>query len=59
MSDNQENEDQSIKTVSIDKRTLSNGLIIEELESGPPGGKVAVPGKIVRICWLSLEIICL
>lgn len=51
MSDNQENEDQSIKPASIDKRTLSNGLTIEELESGPPGGKVAVPGKNVTIYY--------
>lgn len=54
MSVNQENEDQSIKTVSIDKRTLSNRLTIEELGSGPPGGKVAVPGKNVKIYYTGM-----
>lgn len=39
--------EESTKTVPIDRRTLSNGLTIEELESGPPGGKVAVQGKKV------------
>ncbi|KAL0425857.1 UNVERIFIED_CONTAM: Peptidyl-prolyl cis-trans isomerase FKBP43 [Sesamum radiatum] len=38
-------EDQPTNTVPLQKRTLSNGLIIEELASGPPGGKVAAPGK--------------
>ncbi|KAL0429013.1 UNVERIFIED_CONTAM: Peptidyl-prolyl cis-trans isomerase FKBP43 [Sesamum radiatum] len=38
-------EDQTTNAVPLQKRTLSNGLIIEELASGPPGGKVAAPGK--------------
>lgn len=47
MSVNQLNEEESTESVPIDRRTLSNGLTIEELASGPPGGKVAVPGKKV------------
>lgn len=54
MSGNQEDEDQSAKTVPKHSRTLSNGLTIEELESGPQGGKVAVPGKTVKICYTGL-----
>lgn len=51
--DNQETtpmnyEDQTTNAVTIQNRTLSNGLVIEELASGPPDGKVARPGK--RVC---------
>lgn len=56
MSDNQETENESYSTqvVSIDTKTLSNGLIIKELESGPPGGKVAVTGKTVYFLFVGL-----
>ncbi|XP_059651547.1 peptidyl-prolyl cis-trans isomerase FKBP43-like [Cornus florida] len=33
-------------------RTLSNGLIIEELEMGKPDGKMAAPGKKVKVNYL-------
>ncbi|KAL0464658.1 UNVERIFIED_CONTAM: Peptidyl-prolyl cis-trans isomerase FKBP43 [Sesamum latifolium] len=47
-------EDQTTNAVSLQKRTLSNGLIIEELASGPPGGKVAAPGKKVKIYYTGM-----
>ncbi|KAL0379658.1 UNVERIFIED_CONTAM: Peptidyl-prolyl cis-trans isomerase FKBP43 [Sesamum angustifolium] len=47
-------EDQPTNTVPLQKRTLSNGLIIEELASGPPGGKVAAPGKKVKIYYTGM-----
>lgn len=49
MSVNQGNEDESTKIVAIDTRTLSSGLTIEELGSGPSGGKVAALGK--KVCF--------
>ncbi|GER26390.1 peptidyl-prolyl cis-trans isomerase [Striga asiatica] len=36
------------------KRTLSNGLIIEELTKGPLDGKVAAPGKKVKIYYTAM-----
>ncbi|KAK6162492.1 hypothetical protein DH2020_002333 [Rehmannia glutinosa] len=49
-----EHEDQTTNAAPILKRTLSNGLIIEELASGPPGGKVAVPGKKVKFYYTGM-----
>ncbi|XP_042038805.1 peptidyl-prolyl cis-trans isomerase FKBP53-like [Salvia splendens] len=51
MLDNQETETEteSTKIVPFDTRTLSNGLTIKDLSSGPPGGRVAVPGKKIKI----------
>lgn len=40
-------EDKSPKVKSTVIRTLSNGLIIEELAVGEPDGKLAAPGKKV------------
>lgn len=40
-------EDKSLKVKSTVIRTLSNGLTIEELAVGAPGGKLAAPGKKV------------
>lgn len=40
-------EDKSLKVKSTVIRTLSNGLTIEELAVGEPGGKLAAPGKKV------------
>ncbi|KAI3444685.1 hypothetical protein Pfo_001350 [Paulownia fortunei] len=59
MTDNQEStpieyEDQTTNAVPIQKRTLSNGLIIEELASGPPDGKVAALGKKVKIYYTAM-----
>ncbi|KAL1543431.1 peptidylprolyl isomerase [Salvia divinorum] len=45
--DNQKTE--STKIVPFDTRTLSNGLTIKNLSSGPPGGKVASLGKMIKI----------
>lgn len=42
-----ENESHITKTVPLQKFTLSNGLIIEELANGPTNGKIAAPGKMV------------
>ncbi|XP_011090742.1 peptidyl-prolyl cis-trans isomerase FKBP43 isoform X2 [Sesamum indicum] len=47
-------EDQTTNAVPLQKRTLSNGLIIEELASGPPGGKLAAPGKKVKIYYTGM-----
>ncbi|XP_057807402.1 peptidyl-prolyl cis-trans isomerase FKBP53-like [Salvia miltiorrhiza] len=55
MSDNQdaetETETESTKIVALDTRTLSSGLTIKELRSGPPGGKVAALGKKIKIYY--------
>lgn len=62
MLDNQETETEteSTKIVPFDTRTLSNGLTIEDLSSGPPGGRVAVPGKkVCFICWLDQRLVAL
>lgn len=50
-------EDQISKTESLEKFTLSNGLVIEKLANGPPGGKIAVPGKMVCLFFLKSEIV--
>lgn len=43
-------EDKSLKFVkSTVIRTLSNGLTIEELAAGEPGGKLAAPGKKLKV----------
>lgn len=51
--DNQETtpmnyEDQTTNAVTIQNRALSNGLVIEELASGPPDGKLARRG--IKVC---------
>ncbi|KAL7123594.1 hypothetical protein ACP275_01G114700 [Erythranthe tilingii] len=50
MTDNEE----TTNAVSIQKRTLSNGLIIEELASGSRKGKVATPGKKVKFYYTGM-----
>lgn len=40
-------EDKNVEAKPSQTKTLSNGLIIEELGSGNPDGKVAAPGKKV------------
>ncbi|KAL6498784.1 hypothetical protein OROGR_028331 [Orobanche gracilis] len=57
--DNQENmfvefENQTTKEKPIRKRTLSNGLVIEEVAEGPPDGKVATPGKKVKVYYTAM-----
>ncbi|KAK4418765.1 Peptidyl-prolyl cis-trans isomerase FKBP43 [Sesamum alatum] len=47
-------EDQTTLAVPVQKRTLSNGLIIEELASGPPGRKVAALGKKVKLYYTGM-----
>ncbi|CAA0811277.1 Peptidyl-prolyl cis-trans isomerase FKBP43 [Striga hermonthica] len=47
-------EEQTIHEMRIPKRTLSNGLIIEELANGPLDGKVAAPGKKVKIYYTAM-----
>ncbi|KAK4379388.1 hypothetical protein RND71_001250 [Anisodus tanguticus] len=42
-------EDNSLKVKYIVLRTLSNGLTIEELAVGEPGGKLAAPGKKIKV----------
>ncbi|KAK6804412.1 hypothetical protein RDI58_002196 [Solanum bulbocastanum] len=42
-------EDKSLKVKSTVIRTLSNGLTIEELAVGEPGGKLAAPGKKIKV----------
>ncbi|KAL9176019.1 hypothetical protein ABFS82_02G151200 [Erythranthe guttata] len=59
MADNEEtthvkNDEQTLNAASIQKRTLSNGLIIEELASGPPNGKVAAPGKKIKFHYTGM-----
>ncbi|KAI3449132.1 hypothetical protein Pfo_005797 [Paulownia fortunei] len=59
MADNQENtfikfEIQTTNEKPIQNRTLSNGLIIEEVANGPPDGKVAAPGKKVKIYYTAM-----
>lgn len=41
---------QSTNAKAMQNRTLSNGLIIEEVANGPPDGKVASHGKKVYLC---------
>ncbi|KAK4415996.1 Peptidyl-prolyl cis-trans isomerase FKBP43 [Sesamum alatum] len=59
MTDNQQNtimkdEDQTTSVEPIQKRTLSNGLIIEEMVNGPRDGKVAAAGKKVKIYYTAM-----
>ncbi|XP_055817437.1 peptidyl-prolyl cis-trans isomerase FKBP43-like isoform X2 [Solanum dulcamara] len=42
-------EDKSLKVKSTVIKTLSNGLTIEELAVGAPGGKLAAPGKKIKV----------
>ncbi|KAK4372001.1 hypothetical protein RND71_007385 [Anisodus tanguticus] len=42
-------EDKSLKVKSTVLRTLSNGLTIEELAVGEPDGKLAAPGKKIKV----------
>ncbi|CAK9154516.1 unnamed protein product [Ilex paraguariensis] len=44
-------EDNSVDATSYQVRTLSNGLIIEELETGKPDGKIAAPGRKVKVYY--------
>ncbi|XP_011093212.1 peptidyl-prolyl cis-trans isomerase FKBP43 isoform X2 [Sesamum indicum] len=58
-SDNQQNtimkdEDQTKIAEPIQKRTLSNGLIIEEMVNGPRDGKAAAAGKKVKIYYTAM-----
>lgn len=39
--------EENMNAMPLQRRTLSNGLTIEELANGPPDGKVATPGKTV------------
>lgn len=43
-------ENQSTNAKAMPQRTLSNGLIIEEVANGQPDGKVASHGKKVKLC---------
>ncbi|KAM3322937.1 peptidyl-prolyl cis-trans isomerase FKBP43 isoform X1 [Capsicum chacoense] len=45
-------EDKSLKVKSPVIRTLSNGLIIEELAVGEPDGKLAAPGKKIKVHYI-------
>lgn len=40
-----ESKDNNVDTMSSQARTLSNGLIIEDLELGKSNGKIAAPGR--------------
>ncbi|XP_019230899.1 PREDICTED: peptidyl-prolyl cis-trans isomerase FKBP43 [Nicotiana attenuata] len=44
-------EDKSLKVKSTVIRTLSNGLTIEELATGEPDGKLAAPGKKIKVYY--------
>ncbi|KAL6965012.1 peptidylprolyl isomerase [Sarracenia purpurea var. burkii] len=46
-------ENNNSEAKSCRARTLSNGLIIEELETGKPDGKLAAPGKKVKIHYIA------
>uniref|UniRef100_A0A5B6YT85 peptidylprolyl isomerase n=1 Tax=Davidia involucrata TaxID=16924 RepID=A0A5B6YT85_DAVIN len=45
-------EDNNVDAKSSQARTLSNGLIIEELEMGKPDGKMAALGKKIKVCYI-------
>ncbi|KAL3814910.1 hypothetical protein ACJIZ3_016178 [Penstemon smallii] len=47
-------EDQTTNAIPNQKRTLSNGLIIEVLANGPPDGKVAASGKKIKIYYTAM-----
>ncbi|XP_073038681.1 LOW QUALITY PROTEIN: peptidyl-prolyl cis-trans isomerase FKBP43-like [Primulina eburnea] len=58
MTDNKENSamkyEHQTANAPIQERALSNGLIIEEVTHGPPDGKVAAPGKKVKIYYTAM-----
>lgn len=58
MTDNKENTtikyEHQTANAPIQERALSNGLIIEEVAHGPPDGKVAAPGKKVKIYYTAM-----
>ncbi|XP_073150782.1 peptidyl-prolyl cis-trans isomerase FKBP43-like isoform X6 [Henckelia pumila] len=58
MTDNKENTtmkyEHQTAMAPIQERALSNGLIIEEVAHGPPDGKVAAPGKKVKIYYTAM-----
>ncbi|XP_075474670.1 peptidyl-prolyl cis-trans isomerase FKBP43-like [Primulina tabacum] len=58
MTDNKENTamkyEHQTANAPIQERALSNGLIIEEVTHGPPDGKVAAPGKKVKIYYTAM-----
>ncbi|KAE9446372.1 hypothetical protein C3L33_21731, partial [Rhododendron williamsianum] len=45
-------EDKNVEAKPSQTRTLSNGLIIEDLGSGKPDGKVAAPGKKITVHYV-------
>lgn len=45
-------EDKNVEAKSSQARTLSNGLVIEELEMGKPDGKIAALGKKVQVHYI-------
>uniref|UniRef100_A0A5B6YT91 peptidylprolyl isomerase n=1 Tax=Davidia involucrata TaxID=16924 RepID=A0A5B6YT91_DAVIN len=45
-------ENKNVDAKSSQARTLSNGLIIEELEKGKPDGKMAAPGKKLKVNYI-------
>lgn len=47
-------ENQTTNAEPMQNRTLSNGLIIEEVANGPPDGKVASRGKKVKIFYSAM-----
>ncbi|KAL6494067.1 hypothetical protein OROGR_031976 [Orobanche gracilis] len=47
-------EDKTANAAPISETTLSNELIIEELAGGPPDGKVATPGRKVKIHYTAM-----
>lgn len=47
-------ENQNTNEAPKQNRTLSNGLIIEEVANGPPDGKVAARGKKVKIFYTAM-----
>ncbi|KAL6499370.1 hypothetical protein OROHE_026033 [Orobanche hederae] len=47
-------ENRTANAAPISETTLSNELIIEELAGGPPDGKVATPGRKVKIYYTAM-----
>ncbi|KAM7512074.1 hypothetical protein LguiB_010949 [Lonicera macranthoides] len=47
-----ESKDNNVDTMSSQARTLSNGLIIEDLELGKSNGKMAAPGRKVKVHYI-------
>ncbi|KAI3467930.1 hypothetical protein Pfo_024593 [Paulownia fortunei] len=48
------NNQEDAKEMSLEANTLSDGLVMEELEKGDPNGKVAVLGRKVCSCQLNV-----